>query len=269
MGFCNPCVCTNVSVSGKGAGSISSAAASRKLEQSTALRSAEQLSKGGNDLRKKKRSNKSSVQNRSCVLHPVENFPSSLPCQYPAGWAHRGEPRCELHPAEMGLGSARGASSRPHRLSPFQLSFCTARGRFGSCSSSTGHWRRCPCSCRAKCPHQHSHGTQLPAASLVASRPRGKEAAPQAAGFVSYLFSKTNRGTVANARTKLERFIKLPLLIKKGAESRAGAALWDLVKWWFVGRGVGGDLRSKTPQTKLLENYLKIEQIFLRLANWR
>lgn len=55
MGFCNPCLCTNASVSWKAAGSISSAGASRKLEQTTALRSAEQLSKGGDDLKKKKK----------------------------------------------------------------------------------------------------------------------------------------------------------------------------------------------------------------------
>lgn len=100
MGFCNPCVCTNASVSGKGAGSISSAVASRKLEQSTALRSAEQLSKGGNDLKKKKKGTKAAFKtDLVTVLHPVKNFPSPLPCQYLAGRAHRGEPRCELHPA--------------------------------------------------------------------------------------------------------------------------------------------------------------------------
>lgn len=168
------------------------------------------------------------------ILHPVESFPSSLPLPIP-GWtgASRGAP-LGAAPGRDGAGVC--AWSRQPPSSPFLLParLLHSSRETWSRSSSTGHRRGCPCSCRAKCPHQHSHGTagtwrllgtQLPAASLVALRLSGKEAAPQAAAFVLYLFSKTNRRTVANARTKLERFIKLPLLIKKGEESRAGAAL--------------------------------------------
>lgn len=68
MGFCNPCICTNVNLSWKAALSITSAVAKGTLQQATALRAAEQLSEGGNDRIK------SRVQpDLLMILHPLEN----------------------------------------------------------------------------------------------------------------------------------------------------------------------------------------------------
>lgn len=148
MGFCNPCVCTNASVSGKGAGSISSAVASRKLEQSTALRSAEQLSKGGNDLKKKKKRNKSSVQNRSCNHSaPSEKLSELIALPVPS-WtgASRGAPLRAApgsapsflqHPWWLRV---QEGTKRPHKqLALFRIYFLKQTG--GQLPTQEQNWR--------------------------------------------------------------------------------------------------------------------------------
>lgn len=139
MGFCNPCVCTNASVSGKGAGSISSAAASRKLEQSTALRSAEQLSKGGNDLRKKKKEvTKAAFKTDLVFCTQWKTFRAHCPASTQLDGRIEGSPAASCTQPRWGWGLHVEPAAALIACPPSSSAFARLQGDLGAAAAARG-----------------------------------------------------------------------------------------------------------------------------------